>query len=80
MYSQLVFTFSPIRSCTYSGCILEWEKPMQFGNAHLIGYQLRLNGKDHDKLPAGTSTYLFTAGKMCKEYTFTLKVCNKIIY
>ena len=53
---------------------------MQFGNAHLIGYQLRLNGKDHDKLPAGTSTYLFTAGKMCKEYTFTLKVCNKIIY
>ncbi|XP_071807408.1 uncharacterized protein [Asterias amurensis] len=62
-----------IRSCTYSGCILEWEKPMQFGNAHLIGYQLRLNGKDHDKLPAGTSTYLFTAGKMCKEYTFTLK-------
>ncbi|XP_022109025.1 uncharacterized protein LOC110989168 isoform X4 [Acanthaster planci] len=62
-----------IRSCTYSGCILEWDKPTQFGNAHLAGYQLRLNGKDHDRLPAGASTYLFTAGKMCKEYRFTMQ-------
>ncbi len=59
---------------TYAGCLLEWSKPAKFGNVSIVGYKLRVNGKTHDEVPAKATTYLYTSGRMCKEYKFTIQV------
>ena len=75
--SMLTFLFFLIfrnRNINYAGCLIEWDKPTQYGGTDMVGYKLRINDKIHDELPPKATTYLYTSGKMCKDYTFTLQV------
>lgn len=62
------------RKFNFDGCTLTWNKPEQFGEAKLSGYLMTINRSEIVNLPANSSSYTFTEGKLCHKYTFTLKV------
>ncbi|KAJ8046670.1 Titin [Holothuria leucospilota] len=62
-----------LQKFNFDGCTLTWSKPEQFGEAKLSGYLMTINGSEIVNIPANTSSYSFTEGKLGQKYTFTLK-------
>ncbi|XP_033114658.1 uncharacterized protein LOC117115100 [Anneissia japonica] len=66
-----------IESYDFHQCTLKWNKPRVFGDTLLTGYRLKVNGKDLKTLLPQETSYVFTQGKMCREYAFSIQaLCN----
>lgn len=66
--------FIHFRACNFKYIAIQWDKPRQYGNAHIKSYKLFINGVMHSDLSQQQTGYSFTSGTGCKEYAFQLQV------
>ncbi|XP_071961343.1 uncharacterized protein [Antedon mediterranea] len=66
-----------IQSCDFHQCTLKWDKPKVFGDTLLTSYRLKVNGSDLKNLLPQETMFVFTQGRMCRKYSFSIQaLCN----
>ena len=64
------------RSCDMNGIVVGWSEPALAvsGDALLAGYKVYVNSKFQTQLDPEETTFHFTQGLMCREYSFQVKI------
>ncbi|XP_033744669.1 uncharacterized protein LOC117330483 isoform X1 [Pecten maximus] len=67
-----------VRACNFRYISVQWEKPTTYGDALVTGYKVFVNGIIVHTLNADQTSYTYTEGKWCHEYTFQVQALTAI--
>ncbi len=66
--------FNYFRACNFRYIAIEWEKPKTYGDAHISGYKVYVNGVVEATLGSDQHTFSYAQGRWCREYAFQVQV------
>ncbi|XP_036357779.1 uncharacterized protein LOC115211041 isoform X2 [Octopus sinensis] len=62
-----------LRACNFQYISIEWNRPLEYGEAKINGYLVFINNILEANLPDDQTAYTFTEGEWCKEYSFQVQ-------
>ena len=62
-----------LRACNSKYITIEWARPNIYGDAHVVGYRIYINGKMEKTLPDYYTSFTLAEGESCIEYNFQIQ-------